>query len=356
MKLLVAGGGTGGHVFPAMAVAREWLERGTEREVLIVGTARGMEAKLVPAAGLPLDTLRVRGLKGIGGKRLASNLAMLPLGLWDALGVLRRHRFSAALGVGGYASGPMMLAAMFTGVPSVLFEPNVQPGFTNALLGRLARRAAVAHEETAALWGRKAVLTGCPVRAEFFQVPEPNCRKPLRLLVTGGSQGSRVINHAMAGALDYLAARKDELSVVHQTGVRECEEIREGYQRREFPAEVRPFLDDMPARFAEADLIVCRSGAITVAEVAAAGRAAIFIPFGAATDSHQLRNAQSMEQAGAGLVVTERELSPERLARAILQFVDQPERLIEVARRARALGRPHATEAIVDLIEEVARA
>jgi UDP-N-acetylglucosamine--N-acetylmuramyl-(pentapeptide) pyrophosphoryl-undecaprenol N-acetylglucosamine transferase len=356
VKLLVAGGGTGGHVFPALAIAREWLRRAKGREVVIVGTARGMEARLVPAAGLPLETLRVRGLKGIGGRRFAGNLALLPLGLLDALGVLRRHRFAAALGVGGYASGPMILAAIFTGVPSVLFEPNVQPGFTNGVLGRLASRVAVAHEETAARWAPKSVVTGCPVRAEFFNAPEPACGRPLRLLVTGGSQGSHVINRAVIGALEHLAARKDELSVVHQTGEREFADVREGYRRRAFPADVRPFLDDMPARFAEADLIVCRSGAITVAEMAAAGRAAIFIPFGAATDSHQLRNAQSMERAGAGRVITESELTPERLAREILQFVDQPAQLAEIARRARELGHPRATEEIVDLIEEVARA
>jgi UDP-N-acetylglucosamine--N-acetylmuramyl-(pentapeptide) pyrophosphoryl-undecaprenol N-acetylglucosamine transferase len=354
VKLLVAGGGTGGHVFPAVAVAKEWLKRNKGREVVIVGTARGFEARLVPAAGLPFETLRVRGLKGIGGLRLVRNLAVLPLGLRDAFGVLRRHRFAAALGVGGYASGPMMLAAILGGVPAVLFEPNVQPGFTNSVLGRLVRRVAVAHEETARRWPAKAVVTGCPVRDEFFAAPDLACEPPLRLLVTGGSQGSRLINRAMAGALDHLAAKKDELSVVHQTGERDFEEVRREYERRGFAADVRPFFDDMPSRFGQADLIVCRSGAITVAEVAAAGRAAIFVPFGAATDSHQLRNAQAMERAGAGRVVVETELTPERLANEILRFAGEPQRLVEMGKRARALGRPRATAAIVDLIEEAA--
>ena len=165
----------------------------------------------MPAAGLPFETLRVRGLKGIGGSRLVRNLAVLPLGLWDALGVLRRHRFAAALGVGGYASGPMMLAAILRGVPAVLFEPNVQPGFTNGVLGCLARRVAVAHEETAQRWKSKAVVTGCPVRAEFFEAPELACAPPLRVLVNGGSQGSRLIKRAMTGALDHLAARTNEV-------------------------------------------------------------------------------------------------------------------------------------------------
>jgi UDP-N-acetylglucosamine--N-acetylmuramyl-(pentapeptide) pyrophosphoryl-undecaprenol N-acetylglucosamine transferase len=249
----------------------------------------------------------------------------------------------------------MMLAAIASGVPAVLFEPNVQPGFTNGVLGRLARRVAVAHQETVARWAPKSVLTGCPVRPEFFQAPVREHQRPLRLLVTGGSQGSRAINRAMLAALDGLAARQSDLAVVHQTGEREFPAIRDGYRERGFTADVRPFLEDMPARFAAADLIVCRAGAITVAEIAAAGRAALFIPFGAATDSHQLGNARAMEQAGAGRVVTEAELSGERLAKEILEFVDRPERLTEMERRAKALGRPRAIEAIADLLEEVAR-
>jgi UDP-N-acetylglucosamine--N-acetylmuramyl-(pentapeptide) pyrophosphoryl-undecaprenol N-acetylglucosamine transferase len=355
VKLLVAGGGTGGHVFPAIAVAREWLKRGKEREVVIVGTERGMEMKLAPAAGLPLETLRVRGLKGIGGARFARNLALLPLGLWDSFAVLRRHRFSAALGLGGYASGPMMLAAALTGVPSVLFEPNVRPGFTNNVLGKLARRVAVAHEATAAGWGPKAVVTGCPVREEFFQAAESRHQTPLRLLVTGGSQGASLINRAMMAALDRLAARKEGIRIVHQTGERDFAEVRQAYQKRAIDADVRAFLDDMPARFAEAELIVCRAGAITVAEVCASGRAALFIPFGAATDSHQMSNAREMEAAGAGFVLAESDLTGERLAAKILSWMDDPSALGEVAGEARQLGRPRASAAIVDLLEGVAR-
>lgn len=355
MKLLVAGGGTGGHVFPAIAVAREWLQREQGREVVIVGTERGMETKLAPAAGLPLETIRARGLKGIGGGRFARNLALLPLGMRDSFSILRRHRFHVALGLGGYASGPMMLAAALTGVPGVLFEPNVQPGFTNRVLGKLARRVAVAHEETAAHWKRKSAVTGCPVRAEFFQAPAWQYRAPLRVLITGGSQGSHVINQAMKAAMDFLSASGKRISVVHQTGERELAEVRDAYERQGIDADVRAFFDDMPARFAEADLIVCRSGAITVAEVCASGRAAIFIPFGAATDSHQMSNARAMERAGAGIVIGESELTGERLSAEILRLALDPPALDQMARRAHGLGRPGATEAIVDLLEEVAR-
>ncbi len=185
-SLLITGGGTGGHVFPALAVAREWLRRG-ERSVVFVGTERGMESRLVPQAGIPLETIRVAGLKGIGGAKLLRNAAMLPAGLWDSEKIIRRHSFGAAFGVGGYASGPMMLAAVMHRIPSVVFEPNVEPGFTNRLLAGLATRIAVASEETAARFGSKAVVTGVPIRREFFAVPPKDHRAPFRLLITGAA-------------------------------------------------------------------------------------------------------------------------------------------------------------------------
>ena len=355
MTLLIAGGGTGGHVFPAIAVAQEWLRRGQGREVVIVGTERGLEAKLVPTAGLPLEMIRVAGLKGIGGARLLRNAAMLPVGLWDSAAILRRHRCAAAFGVGGYASGPMMLMATMDSLPTVIFEPNIEPGFTNRLLADMATRVAVAFEETAQRWGSKAVVTGCPVRREFFTIPVREHKPPFRLLITGGSRGALPINQAVIDSLDLLAARKDQLFIVHQTGERDYNAVRVAYARRELKAEVSPFIQNMAERFAEADLIVCRSGAITVAEVAAAGRAAIFIPFAAATDSHQLRNAQAMDRAGAARVIPQDELTPQRLTNEIFSLLDQPQRVSEMERRARALSRPRATEAIVDLLEGIAR-
>jgi UDP-N-acetylglucosamine--N-acetylmuramyl-(pentapeptide) pyrophosphoryl-undecaprenol N-acetylglucosamine transferase len=355
MKLLIAGGGTGGHVFPALAVAKEWLRRGEGREVVIVGTERGLEAKLVPEAGLPFETIRAAGLKGIGGAKLAHNAALLPMALWDSAAILRRHRFAAAFGVGGYASGPMMLMAVTHRIPSVIFEPNIEAGFTNRVLAGMAARVAVAWEETARRWGSKAVLTGCPVRQEFFRVPAREHRPPFCLLITGGSRGALPINRAVVDSLDRLAARKSQLFIVHQTGERDYNAVRVAYARREFNAEVSPFIQNMADRFAEADLILCRSGAITVAEVTAAGRAAIFIPFAAATDSHQLRNARAMERAGAARVIPQNELTPERLTNEIFSLLDQPQRVSEMERRVRAMSRPHATEAIVDLLEGVAR-
>ena len=353
-SLLITGGGTGGHVFPALAVAREWLGRG-ERSVVFVGTERGMESRLVPQAGMPLETIRVAGLKGIGGAKLLRNAAMLPAGFWDSEKILRRHRFGAALGVGGYASGPMMLLAIMHRVPSVVFEPNVEPGFTNRVLAGLATRIAVASEETAARFGRKAVVTGCPVRREFFAVPPKEHRPPFQLLITGGSRGALPINRAVIDSLDRLAARRNELFIVHQTGERDYNAVRVAYARRQFQAEVVPFIENMAERFAQADLIVCRSGAITVAEVSASGRAAIFIPFGASTDAHQARNAQVMQSAGAARLLPQDELTPERLTTEIFSLLDQPRRIEEIETRARSLGRPDAVQAIVDVIEGVVR-
>ncbi|HEV2616807.1 MAG TPA: undecaprenyldiphospho-muramoylpentapeptide beta-N-acetylglucosaminyltransferase [Candidatus Acidoferrales bacterium] len=372
--LLIAGGGTGGHVFPAIAVAREWLRRAEtapgkfpKREVVIVGTEKGLETKLVPEAGLPLETIRVAGLKGMRGIKFVRNAALLGAGFWDSAGILRRHRFAAAFGVGGYASGPMMFLAALSGVPTVLFEPNLEPGFTNRSLARLATRIATGFEETAQRFGAKAKVTGNPVRSEFFGAPHRDHHPPFTLLVTGGSRGAQPINRAMIGALELLAVEKKQLFVVHQTGERDYNAVRDAYARFNFNAEVSPFIGNMADRFAQADLIVCRSGAITVAEIAAAGRAAIFIPFGAATDSHQLRNAQALEHAGAARVIPQDELTPQRLSSEIFSLLnlpagaDQPSAtgtpagIQEMEQRARALARPRAVMDIVDMIEEVAR-
>jgi len=354
VKLLIAGGGTGGHVIPAIAIAKEWLSRGAEREVVLVGTERGIEMKLVPQAGLLLETLRVAGLKGKGGATLLKNLSMLGPAMIDAKRVLRKHKPIAAFGVGGYAAGPMMLATWLSRIPNIIFEPNAEPGLTNRLLARISTRIATGYEISARAWGKKAVVTGCPVRAEFFSIAPRLPEKPFRLLITGGSQGALPINRAFVDAMDLLAARKDELSIVHQTGERDYNAVRTAYARREISAEVVPFLSNMAERFAWADVIVCRAGAITAAEMAAAGRAAIFIPFGRATDSHQLRNAQEMQNAGAGRLITEAQLSPQKLTGEIFSLLEQPRLIEDMSKAARNMARPHAVREIVDLIEEAA--
>jgi UDP-N-acetylglucosamine--N-acetylmuramyl-(pentapeptide) pyrophosphoryl-undecaprenol N-acetylglucosamine transferase len=353
-SLLIAGGGTGGHVFPAIAVAREWLRRVPEgeRSVVLVGTEAGMESRLVPQAGLPLETIRAAGLKGMGGTKLARNLAKLPAGLWDSEKIVQRHNFSVAFGVGGYASGPMILAARLHGIPAMIFEPNVEPGFTNRVLASLANRVACGFAETAKRFGERAVATGIPVRHEFFTIARKEHREPFSILITGGSRGALPINRAIVDSLDILGRRKNQLFIVHQTGERDYNAVRVAYARREFRAEVVPFIEN----FAQADLILCRSGAITTAEVAAAGRAAIFIPFGAATDAHQTRNAEAMQNAGAARLLPQSELTPERLTEEIFTLLDQPRRITEMEEQARRLARPRAAEDIVDLLEGLVRA
>jgi UDP-N-acetylglucosamine--N-acetylmuramyl-(pentapeptide) pyrophosphoryl-undecaprenol N-acetylglucosamine transferase len=358
-NLLIAGGGTGGHVIPAIAVAKEWLRREPEgvRSVLLVGTERGMETRLVPQAGLPLETIRAAGLKGMGGLKLLKNAAKVPAGLLDSSRILSKNNFGVAFGVGGYASGPMMLAARLAGIPSVVFEPNVEPGFTNRVLAGMATRIACGFEETAQRFGPKAVVTGNPVRKEFFAI-EPRVRAegdPFNILITGGSSGALPINRAVIDSLDILSTRKNQLFIVHQTGERDYNAVRVAYARREFRAEAVPFIENMAERFAQADLIVCRSGAITVAEMAAAGRAAIFIPFGAATDAHQARNAAAMQNAGAAKLLPQSELTPERLTTEIFSLLDQPSRLTEMAENARKLARPRAVEDMVDMLEGLVR-
>jgi UDP-N-acetylglucosamine--N-acetylmuramyl-(pentapeptide) pyrophosphoryl-undecaprenol N-acetylglucosamine transferase len=354
VKLLIAGGGTGGHVFPAMAIAREWLSRGSDREVVLVGTTRGIEMKLVPQAGLPLETLRVAGLKGKAGSTLLKNLFKLAPAMLDASRVFKKHKPIAAFGVGGYAAGPMLLTTWLRGIPNVIFEPNAEPGFTNKSLARISTRIATGYEISARTWGAKAVVTGCPVRPEFLTIAQRVPQKPLRVLITGGSQGALPVNRAFVDAMDFLATRKNEMNIVHQTGERDYDAVRTAYARHEILAEVVPFLSNMPERFEWADIIVCRAGAITAAEVAAAGRAAIFIPFGRATDSHQLRNAQEMARQGAGRVITEAELTGERLSKEIFALLDSPQQIERVSMAARKLSWPNATRDIVNLIEEAA--
>jgi len=240
------------------------------------------------------------------------------------------------------------------GLPTVVFEPNAEPGFTNRVLAGMVTRVATAYEAPTKFWGRKATLTGIPVRPEFFAIPRRAPAEPFHILITGGSQGALVINRTLVDAAELLARHKDRISIVHQTGERDYNAVRVAYARREIHAEVLPFIGNMAERFAQADLIVCRAGAITVAEVAAAGRAAIFIPFGASTDSHQLRNAQEMQRARAARLIPEPQLTAERLTQEIFSLLDQPIELQATAANARRLAKPRAVQDIVDLIEGVA--
>lgn len=352
---MMAGGGTGGHIFPALAVAEELRRRNAKNEIVFVGTEQGLEARLIPAAGYPLRTLPAAGLKGVSASARLRSLSLLPGSLLRGRRLLRELQPEVVFGVGGYASGPTMLAAALSGRPTVLFEPNAEPGLANRWLAPLVRAAAVTHEQAATHFGRKAVVTGSPVRAEFFQAKPRDHKPPFTLLVFGGSRGAAAINRGVVEALDALEKCGLALRFVHQTGERDHTSVRMAYARRGINAEVLPFITDMPARLAAADLVICRAGASSVAELCAAGRAAILVPFPQATDQHQLRNAEALVRAGAARLVEQPQLAGERLAAEIIELLRHPEQLAEIGAAARRLARPDAAARIADLIESVAR-
>ncbi len=356
--LMVAGGGTGGHIYPAIAIAREYVSRDPSRRVVFVGTEYGLEKTIVPKAGFPLEFISVGGLKGKGGLDLVRNVMRLPVGFVQAFNLIGKHKPDAVLGVGGYSSGPVLLAAWLRGVPTMIHEQNAFPGLANRWLAKVVKKVAVAFPEALPRLRRlDGVVTGNPVRAEFFTAQRPPGNDKQRLLVFGGSQGSRVLNDAMTGALLFLSRLKDRLEIVHQTGPNDLMRVQQAYQTSgAFPnARVVSYLDPIVDEIAAADLVVCRAGAMTIGELAAVGRAAIFVPFAAATNNHQEANARVVEKAGGGTVITERQLTPERLGVAISELMADPEMTRKMGRAAHKLAAPEATKKIVDTVETIQR-
>jgi len=350
-RILIAAGGTGGHLFPGIAVADELRRREPTLDVVFVGTPRGLESRIVPRSGYPLVLLPVLPLNGVGWLRLLRGLAALPLAGIKATALLLRRRPLSVLGVGGYAGGPLLLMAALLGIRTVILEPNARPGFTNRMLRPFATRAACAWEDAMRWFGARAVLTGNPVRGGFAALPEPRLQPPLRLLAFGGSQGSRALNRALMEALPQLPG-PERLAILHQTGPAMRDEVEAAYRQAARPAEVVAFLEDMERRMGEADLVVSRSGATTCAELAAAGRAAVLVPFAGAADDHQRVNARAMRDAGAALMLEESELTGTSLARSVAALVESPERLLSMQRAARGLARPDAAARVADLLLE----
>jgi len=355
---MVAGGGTGGHIYPAIAIAQEFVRRDKSRRAVFVGTLYGLEKSIVPKAGFPIEFISVGGLKGKGGFNLIKNLVRLPIGFTQAVVLVTRYRPNVVLGVGGYSSGPVLVAARLAGYPTAIHEQNAFPGVTNRLLSTFVTAVAVAFREAATRMKRSdAVITGNPIRAEFFNVKrQPTTGNRQRLLIFGGSQGSHLLNETMIDSLLFLYQMKDQLEIVHQTGPKEVEQVRAAYKTSAFPnARVVAYLDPIVNEIAAADLIVSRAGAMTIGELAAVGRAAILIPFAAATNNHQELNARVVERAGGAIVITESQLSPERLAKAIAEVLSNPQRAAEMGAAARSLAAPDATKKIVDLLEKIER-
>jgi len=360
LSILIAGGGTGGHLYPGIAVARELTARVPDAQVAFVGTSAGIEARVVPREGFALEVIRSAGLKGKSLPSLARGVLLLPVSAVDAWRVLSRRRPAVVIGVGGYSSGPVVLLAALRGIPTLLMEQNAIPGLTNRLLAPVVDAAAVTFQETARFFGGKAIVAGNPVRPEFLRgeeahgqdVPPPGAA---RVLVFGGSQGAHAINMAMVEAAPGLVAAQSRLAITHQTGERDLEVVRHGYQRAGLEARVEPFLFAMEREMNTADLVVCRAGATTVAELTAIGRASILVPLPTATDDHQRRNALALVQEGAALMIEQRELSGDRLAAEMLALAADAARRQRMAEAARRLARPDAARLIVDRVLALAR-
>lgn len=355
MRAILAGGGTGGHVIPALAIANE-LKKTYNAECLFIGTARGIENRLVPAAGFPLQLVRVGALKNVSLTTRLKTAFDLPRAVWDASRMLNEFAPDVVIGVGGYASGPAMLAAIIKHIPTLAFEPNVVPGFANRMVAKFVSGAAVHFEETARYF-RHAKVTGVPVRQAFFEIAPKRGGTPT-LLVFGGSQGAHAINEAIFRCLPVLLRQAPAIHIVHQTGDRDYNDALATYQKMTesaagFTFEVSKFIEDMPAAFARADLVVCRSGASTVAEIAAAGKPAVFVPFPRAADDHQRVNAEALAKHGAAVVVEESKLEGVWLAETIAALLQDPQRLETMSQAAKHLSHPNAASDIAAIAARV---
>jgi UDP-N-acetylglucosamine--N-acetylmuramyl-(pentapeptide) pyrophosphoryl-undecaprenol N-acetylglucosamine transferase len=361
LRVVVAGGGTGGHLFPGIAVARELLRRQPAATVTFAGTARGIETRVIPREGFQLDLLRSAGLRGKSPLDLARAVSLVPMGVLDAWRILSRRSPDVVIGVGGYSSGPVVLAAVVRRIPTLLLEQNAIPGLTNRLLARFVDAAAVTFEQTVSFFGRRGFVTGNPIRAEFLdgenQVEQASAAREGApgILIFGGSQGSHAINMAMVEAAPRLAAYPGRLAITHQAGERDLERVRDEYRRAGLAARVEPFLFAMDREVKAADLIVSRAGATTIAELTAAGKPALLIPLPTAADDHQRKNAEVLERAGAAEMLEERTLTGSALAGRILALAEDAPRRTSMARAARALAKPDAAREIVDRVVELAR-
>ena len=367
-RLLIAAGGTGGHIYPGLVIAREFAIRHSDAQISFVGTNRGLEGRIIGKAGFDVHLLRAEPLRGGSMlRKIKSTFALLPA-LSDAHRLLRKLEPDAVVGVGGYISGPLLLSAARQGIPTLILEPNYVPGLTNKWLARWVDAAAVAWEDTAQHFRGKAFVAGNPIRPEIAAVPDlvlagegtlgPKKKTnllsgaPLRVLLFGGSQGSRVLNDAMIAALIHLP--NESTDIVHQTGPSDLERVRAAYTESNFSARIEPYLLNMDQEYARCHVVVSRAGATTCAELAAAGRGAILVPLQLA-GGHQRHNAKALESQGAALLIEERELDGLTLATTLMQLGNAPQRCIEMGRQARRQAKPKATAQIVDELDRLLR-
>jgi UDP-N-acetylglucosamine--N-acetylmuramyl-(pentapeptide) pyrophosphoryl-undecaprenol N-acetylglucosamine transferase len=355
LTVVIAGGGTGGHLIPGIAVARELRSRGVGR-IVFIGTARGLETRLVPSAGFDLHLVSIGGLKNVGFRRTLQTLSAAPRSVLEAVTILGREHAAIVFGIGGYASGPALLAAAWLGIPVVVLETNARTGLANRLASPWVREAAVAFPQTARDF-RRAEVTGVPVRPEFFSAPlsDRRGRQAPRIVLFGGSQGARALNDVAPEAVRIWREAGWGFHLTHQTGPAAYNVVRDSYAKLALPAlerevDVVPFIDDMPAVMAGADLVISRSGASTLGELAAAGKPAILVPFPGAADNHQLSNALAFERAGAAVVIQQSQVTPEGLARQVQELLGDRTKMEAMSAAARKFGRPNAAGAIADLV------
>jgi UDP-N-acetylglucosamine--N-acetylmuramyl-(pentapeptide) pyrophosphoryl-undecaprenol N-acetylglucosamine transferase len=355
MRVIIAGGGTGGHLFPGIAIAEELTMRDRTNQVLFVGTAVGLEAKILPKRSIPLQTIRVRGIKGKSLFRKTGALLGIPQAVARSLTIIRGAHPHLIIGLGAYVSGPMILAASLLGVRRVIQEQNVIPGATNRISGRLAHRVFVSFEESRGYFApEKVVVTGNPIRKEFTAPGKAPERKGFGLLVFGGSRGAHRINQAMIEALDSLEDLKAHLRIVHQTGTEDAPKVAETYKGKGFAARVEAFIDDMVAPYQESHLVICRAGATTISELTVCGRASVLIPYPYAANNHQEINARVLVERGAARMILDRDLSGATLAGAIRSLFTQPEEIAAMEKASARLGKPDAAKRIVDECYRVA--
>jgi UDP-N-acetylglucosamine--N-acetylmuramyl-(pentapeptide) pyrophosphoryl-undecaprenol N-acetylglucosamine transferase len=351
MKILIAGGGTGGHLFPGIAIAEAFMEKDQKNEVLFVGTGRPFEVSVLSQRGFRHKSVTAEGLKGRGLWNQLAALSKIPRGIIESIGILREFKPNLVLGVGGYSAGPVVMAAWVLRLKVALQEQNILPGITNRTLSRFADRIYVSFENTKfpPRYLNKMLVTGNPVRKDIRNWEAENRKpdSPFTVLIIGGSQGAHSINMAVAEALRHIK-QKDKFFFVHQTGEQDIIAVKDAYKDQGISCTVQPFFNDMATLYRNADLMICRAGATTIAEITAIGKAVIFIPYPYAADNHQVFNAKTLADAGAAEMILQKELDGELLARRITYYAENPEELKKMAYRAKAFGKPDAAEAIVE--------
>jgi len=354
MRCVIAGGGTGGHLFPGIAIAEAFVEREKGNEVLFIGTEKGIEAKVIPGGKFTLRTIKAKPIKGKSLLGKVKAIWSLPIAISEASSILKEFQPQLVLGVGGYASGPTLIAAFFLGMKRTIQEQNVIPGMTNRILKWFSQRIFISFEEAKRYFPeKKVIITGNPIRKEFFtslnkSKGEMKKNDRFTLLIFGGSAGAHRINQAMMETLDHLQEIKSSIKIIHQTGKEDLDFVSKGYQEKGFDALVRPFFEDMATCYQMADLVICRSGAGTVAELAVCGKAALLIPYPYAAHHHQFINAKKLVDLGAARMILDQELNGEMIAQTIHSLYNHPEERAKMEEAILRLARPKAAEEIVD--------